>query len=83
MLILEDHDLLSNWHSYLWMDGKTPSVFTNRYLRRSLLKTWKTLKPLIYPKMPLWMSLLEAVSNALSSISKPLIYANLLDNEGT
>lgn len=38
---------------------------------------------LLYSKMPLWVSPLETISDLLSFTSRPLVYANLLDNGGT
>lgn len=83
ILGLEDHDLPFEWHTYLLMDGKTPSIFTNHFLSKSLLRTWKILSSFLYPKMPLWVSLFEAIATSFLLSSKPLTYANLLNKDGT
>lgn len=61
---------------------KPQRFFTNHLRRRSLLKTWRTVKLLLYKKIPIWLSLLEAISRQNSLLtSKPLTYADLLEKD--
>lgn len=41
-----------------------------------------TLRSFLYPKIPLWISPIQTVSNPLTSAAQTLVYATLLDNEG-
>lgn len=79
-LTLEGHNLPSEWYSYFGSEGKTSTNFTNRYLR-SLIKTWKNLKSLLYLKMLLWISPREAISNLSSFTSRWYSHLSYLSNE--
>lgn len=60
-LILEGHDLLEGWHSYMWYNiNKRNILFKKHMMRDSLIKIWETVKTKIYEKIPTWITPIEA-----------------------
>lgn len=62
MLVMEGHDIPLDWHLCFLSEDKIIKTFINHWIRRSLLKSWRTVKPLLYPKIVMQMSPLEAIS---------------------